>query len=134
MARITVEDCVIAVPNRFELVHLAARRARELSQGAEPAVSWDNDKNTIIALREIGDRAIDPATISEAIIHTLRNIVDEDLLPEEPEEPQESLLEMEAPSKAFNWNGGGADDDADYDDDYDDDGIRHPPSDMEDDL
>jgi DNA-directed RNA polymerase subunit omega len=65
MARITVEDCLEVVNNRFELVLMATKRARQLANGAEPAVNPDNDKPTVLALREIADRRIDQATIDE---------------------------------------------------------------------
>ncbi len=58
MARVTIEDCLENVENRFELVLLAARRARQISQGADPLVDIDNDKPTVIALREIADNLI----------------------------------------------------------------------------
>jgi DNA-directed RNA polymerase subunit omega len=59
MARITVEDCLGCVDNRFELVLIAARRARELALGREPLVPWENDKPTVVALRELADGKID---------------------------------------------------------------------------
>ena len=65
MARITVEDCLEVVDNRFELVLMATKRARQLEKGAEPAVHPDHDKPTVLALREIADRRIDQATIDE---------------------------------------------------------------------
>lgn len=65
MARITVEDCLEVVDNRFELVMMAARRARQLAKGAQAGVDPDNDKPTVVALREIADRRIDRATIDE---------------------------------------------------------------------
>ena len=65
MARITVEDCLEVVDNRFELVLMATKRARQLAKGADPAVNPDNDKPTVLALREIADRRIDQATIDE---------------------------------------------------------------------
>jgi DNA-directed RNA polymerase subunit omega len=65
MARITVEDCLQVVDNRFELVLMATKRARQLAKGAEPAVHPDHDKPTVLALREIADRRIDQATIDE---------------------------------------------------------------------
>ncbi|WP_049622481.1 DNA-directed RNA polymerase subunit omega [Frateuria defendens] len=65
MARITVEDCLQVVDNRFELVLMATKRARQLAKGADPAVYPDNDKPTVLALREIADRRIDEATIDE---------------------------------------------------------------------
>jgi len=65
MARITVEDCLEVVDNRFELVLMATKRARQLAKGADPAVNPDNDKATVLALREIAGRRIDQATIDE---------------------------------------------------------------------
>lgn len=65
MARITVEDCLEVVDNRFELVLMATKRARQLANGAEPAVHPDNDKPSVLALREIAGRRIDQATIDE---------------------------------------------------------------------
>ena len=65
MARITVEDCLKVVDNRFELVLMATRRARQLENGVEPTIDPENDKPTVLALREIADRAIDMPTIDE---------------------------------------------------------------------
>jgi len=65
MARITVEDCLEVVDNRFDLVLMATKRARQLEKGADPAVNPDNDKPTVLALREIAGRRIDQATIDE---------------------------------------------------------------------
>ncbi len=65
MARITVEDCLKVVDNRFELVLMATRRARQLAKGAEPVIDPENDKPSVIALREIAGRRIDMATIDE---------------------------------------------------------------------
>jgi DNA-directed RNA polymerase subunit omega len=59
MARVTVEDCLDQVENRFELVILAAKRARQIANGAEPTVEWDNDKPTVVALRELAAGTID---------------------------------------------------------------------------
>lgn len=84
MARITVEDCLENVENRFELVLLAARRARQISKGADPLVEEDNDKPTVIALREIADDLINNASMDE--METRREIAaiasDEDLVKE----------------------------------------------------
>lgn len=63
MARVTVEDCLQKVENRFELVLVASKRARQISNGAEPTVEWDNDKPTVIALRELAEDTIDPETV-----------------------------------------------------------------------
>jgi len=72
MARITVEDCVERVPSRFELVMLAAQRARDVSAGASLTIDRDNDKNPVVALREIADRAIDLDHLRYELIHGLR--------------------------------------------------------------
>jgi len=69
MARLTVEDCVDRIPNRFELTLLAAQRARELSAGAALTVDRDNDKNPVIALREIADDTIDLEAIRRKLIY-----------------------------------------------------------------
>ena len=69
MARLTVEDCVDRIPNRFELTLLAAQRARELSAGAALTVDRDNDKNPVIALREIADDTIDMEAIRRKLIY-----------------------------------------------------------------
>lgn len=65
MARITVEDCLERVDNRFELVLMATRRARQIANGAEPLVEWENDKPTVVALREIADGEINARTLEE---------------------------------------------------------------------
>ncbi|HHI76348.1 MAG TPA: DNA-directed RNA polymerase subunit omega [Gammaproteobacteria bacterium] len=65
MARITVEDCLEHVDNRFDLVLMAAKRARQLANGVEPLVPWENDKPTVVALREIAEGLITPEILSE---------------------------------------------------------------------
>jgi DNA-directed RNA polymerase subunit omega len=72
MARVTVEDCILVVPNRFQLVMLAAQRSRELSVGGQPSVDRDNDKNPVVALREIADRTVDPGAVENALIGSLQ--------------------------------------------------------------
>jgi DNA-directed RNA polymerase subunit omega len=76
MARITVEDCVTRVPNRFELVMLAAQRARDISAGASLSIERDNDKNPVVALREIADGTIDLDHLRYELIHGLRRHVE----------------------------------------------------------
>jgi DNA-directed RNA polymerase subunit omega len=66
MARITVEDCLARVPNRFDLVLIAAKRARQLGLGKDPLVPWDNDKPTVVALREIAVGVVDSSVLDEA--------------------------------------------------------------------
>jgi len=63
MARVTVEDCLTQVENRFELVILSAKRARQLANGAEPTLEWDKDKPTVMALRELADNSIDAEVV-----------------------------------------------------------------------
>ena len=88
MARVTVEDCVDKVPNRFELVLLSAHRARAMSAGAELTVDRDNDKNPVVALREIAERTITPEDLREDLIGSLQSRVET----EEPEVENMQLL------------------------------------------
>jgi DNA-directed RNA polymerase subunit omega len=78
MARVTVEDCVDKVPNRFELVLLAAHRARTISSGSPITVERDDDKNPVVALREIADQTISPEDLKEDLIHSLQAQVEVD--------------------------------------------------------
>ena len=88
MARVTVEDCVDKVPNRFDLVLLAAQRARQIAAGAPLLVERDNDKNPVVALREIADEKIKPEALKEALVQSLQRYVERD----EPEEDDLALL------------------------------------------
>lgn len=88
MARVTVEDCEDKVTNRFDLVLLAARRARQISAGAPITVERDNDKNPVVALREIADETIVADDLQEAVLYGLQKHVEVD----EPEEDDISLL------------------------------------------
>lgn len=83
MARITVEDCVIRVPNRFDLVMLSAQRARDISAGAPLTVDRDNDKNPVVALREIADETVDLDHLRYELIHGLRRHVQIDDQPDD---------------------------------------------------
>ena len=78
MARVTVEDCIDKVDNRFELVLLAGHRARQISQGAPITVARDNDKNPVVALREIADETLSPGDLKEDLIHSLQKHVEID--------------------------------------------------------
>lgn len=78
MARVTVEDCVDKVENRFDLVLLAAHRGRMISSGAQITVERDNDKNPVVALREIADTTISPEDLREDLIHSLQKYVEVD--------------------------------------------------------
>ena len=82
MARVTVEDCVDKIPNRFDLVLLSAHRARQLSGGAETLVDRDRDKNPVVALREIAVKALKPDEVKEDYIRSLQKHAEVD----EPEE------------------------------------------------
>lgn len=88
MARVTVEDCVDKIPNRFELVMLAAHRAREISTGGEITVPRDNDKNPVVALREIAEETLTSANLRESAIQSHQTQIEVD----EPEEDQMALL------------------------------------------
>lgn len=72
MARVTVEDCVDKVPNRFELVLLAAHRARAIANGGGITIEPENDKNPVIALREIAERTMPPEDLREGLIHSIQ--------------------------------------------------------------
>ena len=78
MARVTVEDCVDKVPNRFDLVLLAAQRAREISGGSELTIDRDRDKNPVVALREIAEQTIKPKELQEAVVTNLQKILPDD--------------------------------------------------------
>jgi DNA-directed RNA polymerase subunit omega len=97
MARVTVEDCIDKVDNRFELVLLASHRARQISQGAQITVDRDNDKNPVVALREIADEMLAPDDLKEDLIHSLQKHVEVD----EPEaEGQELIADQPAVPEA----------------------------------
>ena len=92
MARVTVEDCILKVDNRFDLIVLAAHRGREITAGSEVTVSRDNDKNPVVSLREIADETIKIADLKESIIASLQtqllddetsDIEDEEVIEEE---------------------------------------------------
>lgn len=72
MARVTVEDCVDKVANRFELVLLAAHRARAITNGSQITIEQENDKNPVIALREIAEKTVPPDDMREALIHSIQ--------------------------------------------------------------
>ncbi|OCW57699.1 DNA-directed RNA polymerase subunit omega [Hoeflea olei] len=78
MARVTVEDCIDKVDNRFELVLLASHRARQISQGGQITIPRDNDKNPVVALREIADETLSPGDLKEDLIHSLQKHVEVD--------------------------------------------------------
>jgi len=87
MARVTVEDCVDKIENRFELVLLAGHRARQISSGGEITVPRDNDKNPVVALREIAEETLSPGDLEEDLIHSLQKQVEVD----EPESEMDDI-------------------------------------------
>ncbi len=104
MARVTVEDCIDKVENRFELVLLASHRARMIASGSSILVPRDNDKNPVVALREIADEKITPGDLKEDLIHSLQKHVEVD----EPEPETVPLLvsSQAAPAAAAAATGG----------------------------
>jgi DNA-directed RNA polymerase subunit omega len=115
MARVTVEDCVLRVPNRFDLVMVAAQRARDVSAGAPLTVERDDDKNPVVALREIAEETVDVDLLQASLIQGLQRHVEID----EPEEEQAEFdiagLDMAAGMGQAVGLGTLADDDADDD-------------------
>ncbi len=99
MARVTVEDCIEKIPNRFDLVMLSSQRARQISAGEEILVDRDNDKNPVVALREIADEQVSVDELSEAVITSFQKHVEVD----EPEED-----DMAALMSAQDWASGEA--------------------------
>ena len=97
MARVTVEDCVDKVPNRFELVLLAAHRARSIAAGSPITIERENDKNPVVALREIAERTISPEDLKEDLIHAMQRYVEVD----EPEPDAVPLLSSTPDRPAF---------------------------------
>ena len=91
MARVTVEDCVLKVPNRFDLVMLAAQRSREIASGAQLTVDRDRDKNPVVALREIAEETTDLGGLGESLIQSMQKHVEID-------EPEEDAPEFDVPS------------------------------------
>lgn len=92
MARVTVEDCVLKVPNRFELVLVAAQRARDISSGSKLTVERDNDKNPVVALREIADDTVPLDNLRDSLVSGLQKHVEVD-------EPEEDEMESFMPDR-----------------------------------
>jgi len=129
MARVTVEDCIDKVENRFELVLLASHRARLISSGAPLTIDRDRDKNPVVALREIADETIAPDDLKEQLIHSLQKYVEVD----EPE--AETVPMLGAPAAA---TGGGDDSEVQFDRMSEEDLLRGleglvPPAESDDD-
>ena len=86
MARVTVEDCIEKIPNRFDLVLAAARRARDISTGNPLTIDRDNDKNPVVALREIADETIDPDKLRDDIVKDLQKLSNSEFVEDEEDE------------------------------------------------
>ncbi|BBK41913.1 hypothetical protein STVA_19330 [Allostella vacuolata] len=97
MARVTVEDCVLRIPNRFDLVMVAGQRAREVAAGAPLSIDRDNDKNPVVALREIADATVSIAALQESLIRGLQRHVEND----EPEEDKEMSVSEQVWTEAI---------------------------------
>ncbi len=97
MARVTVEDCVDKVPNRFELVLLAAHRAREIAAGSPVTVGRDNDKNPVVALREIADETQSALSLRERLIESNQHQIEVDL-PEDDDMSMRMTAEVDRPA------------------------------------
>ena len=113
MARVTVEDCVDKVPNRFDLVLLSAQRARQISGGAELTIERDRDKNPVVALREVAEETVKPRDLEESLVGSLQRVqVDEDDVADEVGSLSQSAeaLRLTAAAPQRNNNAG-----ADYD-------------------
>ncbi|KAA2242043.1 DNA-directed RNA polymerase subunit omega [Salinarimonas soli] len=128
MARVTVEDCIDKVENRFELVLLASHRARLISSGAPLTIDRDRDKNPVVALREIADETIAPDDLKEQLIHSLQKYVEVD-------EPEAEAVPLIGGPVA---GGGGDDSEVQFDRMSEDDLLRGleglvPPAESDDD-
>ena len=105
MARVTIEDCIDKLPNRFELVLLSAHRARMISQGAPITLDRDNDKDPVVSLREIADETINKDDLREEFIHAMQKHVEVD----EPEPTDMPLLTSNVPGSVGEQTAGGED-------------------------
>ena len=124
MARVTVEDCVIKIPNRFDLVMVAAQRAREISAGAALTIDRDKDKNPVVALREIADETVSTSALQESLVESMQKHIEVD-------EPEEDLIDFDSAENILEDPAAEAKDDADDADDQDgeeaeDDGDEGP--------
>ena len=110
MARVTVEDCVDKVSNRFDLVLLAAQRARQISGGAELTIDRDRDKNPVVALREIAEETVHPEGLTESVVQSLQRVqIDDEDAPDELGSLSQSAeaLRLTAAAPPRNQNMGG---------------------------
>ncbi len=93
MARVTVEDCIEKVPNRFDLVLLAAHRSRNISAGASLTVDRDNDKTPVVSLRELAEETLELDDLRDSLVHSLQRVITDDDMPDEQEEAPVLALE-----------------------------------------
>src|SRR6201989_2357854 len=110
MARVTVEDCVDKIPNRFDLVLMAAQRARQISGGADLTIDRDRDKNPVVALREIAEETVRPDHLQEAVVMSMQKVQsDDDDTPDEIGSLSQSAeaLRLTAAAPPRNQNLGG---------------------------
>ena len=134
MARVTVEDCIDKIDNRFELVLLAGHRARLLASGAQPLVKRDNDKNPVVALREIADEHLSPGDLKEEFIHSMQKFVEVD----EPEPEAVPRIANSSSQPAAAASGGADDSEVSFDRMSEEELLRGldglvPPSESDDD-
>jgi DNA-directed RNA polymerase subunit omega len=115
MARVTVEDCVLQVPNRFELVMMAAQRARSVAAGAPLSIDRDNDKNPVVALREIAELTVSLENLRNDLIRGHQRHSDS-------EEPEEEIVELMAGEQVWNRTGSEAGGEGELDDGLMDEG------------
>lgn len=90
MARVTVEDCVLEVPNRFELVVLASRRAKDIASGAHLTVDRDNDKDAVVALREIAEKTVSADRLRDEVVQNLQRCAKVDTIEEDKSDVREA--------------------------------------------
>ena len=95
MARVTVEDCIEKIPNRFDLVLAAAQRARNISTGNPLTIDRDNDKNPVVALREIAEETIDPDFLRDEIIRSLQKLSNPEISEDDDDENLDETLEKQ---------------------------------------
>ncbi len=93
MARVTVEDCIEKVPNRFDLVLLAAHRSRNISAGSSLTVDRDNDKTPVVALRELAEETLDMDDLRDSLVNSLQRVITDDDMPDEEEQAPVLALE-----------------------------------------
>jgi len=129
MARVTVEDCVLQIPNRFELVMIAAQRSRDISAGAPLSVERDNDKNPVVALREIADTTLDLDVLQNALIKSLQKVAEAD-------EPEEEIVDFLATEQDLARDAAAAEDVGEgalslAEDDEDDEELIEEPGDQD---